>query len=727
MSMSNQLFIRSSEEELPHPRRRTLLKASAASLVVGFRSPLAAAQGGGPSRQDFLAPNAFVTIGADDSVTLTMAKVEMGQGTYTSIPMLLAEELEVDLAKVRLRHAPPDPARYGQPIADQFTGGSASIRLLYEPMRQAGAAARTVLIEAAALQWQVTPDSCGAERGVVVHKASGRRLRYGQLVARASQLPVPEKVALKSPKDFKIIGQPAKRLDAKGKIDGSATFGIDVIVPGMKFASVVNSPVLGGRVVSVDAKAARAMRGVRGVIVLADAVAVVADNTWYARQGAAALEIAWDTGPNASLSTDALRTLMNDALKRAGKIARNDGDAQAVIAADLKRVEAVHVNPLLAHATMEPLNATVHVRADGAEIWTGTQVPARARDAAARLLKLPADKVVLHNFLLGGGFGRRLYHDQVDQAVLIGKQVRGPVKVTWSREEDIRHDLFRGLFVHAVSASLDAQGYPVALMHRFAGPSNLAVFAPAFIDKDGVDGDAVEGSRDLAYAIPNLRSEFIREDGPVGTGFWRGVGPTRNVLVLESFIDELAERTGKDPVQYRLAMLKRNERATAVVSRAAALSGWGSPMPARHGRGVALLYAWGTYMAQVVELSVDASGQVAVHKVTCVVDCGVVVNPDTVVAQMQSGIVFGLTAALYGEITLESGRVQQSNFHDYPLLRISEAPQIRVEIVSSDQPPGGVGEPGTAAVLPAFVNAVHAATGKRLYALPAKPEHLKVS
>ncbi len=725
--MSNQLFIRSSEEELLHPGRRALLKASAASLVVGFWSRHVAAQGGGTSRQAFLAPNAFVTIRADDSVTLTMAKVEMGQGTYTSIPMLLAEELEVDLAKVRLRHAPPDPATYGQPIADQFTGGSASIRLLHEPMRQAGAAARAVLIEAAALQWRVMPDSCSAERGVVVHKASGRRLRYGQLVARASQLPVPEKVVLKSPKDFKIIGQPAKRLDAKGKIDGSATFGIDVIVPGMKFASVVNCPVLGGRVVSVDDKAARAMRGVRDVIVLADAVAVVAENTWYARQGAAALEIAWDLGLNASLSTDALRTLMNDALKRAGKIARNDGDAQAVIAADSRRVESVHVNPLLAHATMEPLNATVHVRADSAEIWTGTQVPARARDAAARLLKLPADKVVLHNFLLGGGFGRRLYHDQVDQAVLIGKQVRGPVKVTWTREEDIQHDLFRGLFVHAVSASLDAQGYPAALMHRFAGPSNLAVFAPALMDKDGIDGDAVEGSRDLVYAIPNLRSEFIREDGPMATGFWRGVGPTRNVLVLESFIDELAQRAGKDPVQYRLAMLTKNERARAVVSRAAALSGWGGPMPARHGKGVALLYAWGTYMAQVVELSVDEAGQVAVHKVTCVVDCGVVVNPDTVVAQMQSGIVFGLTAALYGEITLEGGRVQQSNFHDYPLLRIAEAPQIRVEIVSSDQPPGGVGEPGTAAVLPAFVNAVHAATGKRLYALPAKPEHLKVS
>jgi isoquinoline 1-oxidoreductase beta subunit len=727
MNMSTQLFIRSGEEDLLHPRRRTLLKASAASLVVGFWSSPAAAQAGGRRRQALFAPNAFVTIGADDSVTLTMAKVEMGQGTYTSIPMLLAEELEVDLAKVRLRHAPPDPGRYGQPIADQFTGGSASIRLLHEPMRQAGAAARAVLIEAAAMQWRVKPDTCSAERGEVVHMATGRRLRYGQLVARASQLPVPEKVPLKLPKNFKIIGQPVKRLDARSKTDGSATFGIDVQVPGMKFASVVNCPVLGGRVVSVDAKAARALRGVRDVIVLADAVAVVADNTWYARQGAAALAIEWNMGPNVGLSTDALRSLMTDALKLPGKVARNDGDAQAVIRADPGRIETLHVNPLLAHVTMEPPNATVHVRADSAEIWTGTQAPARARDAAARLLNLPAEKVVLHNFLLGGGFGRRLYHDQVDQAVLIGRQVNGPVKVTWSREEDVQHDLFRGMFVHAVSASLDARGYPRALMHRFAGPSNLAVYAPALMDPDGIDGDAVEGSRDLVYEIPNLRSEFIREDGPIATGFWRGVGPTRNVLVLESFIDELAARTGKDRVQYRLDMLTKNERARAVVSRAAVLSDWGARLPARRGKGVSLLHAWGTYMAQVVELSVDDAGQVTVHKVSCVVDCGVVVNPDTVVAQMQSGIVFGLTAALYGEITLEGGRVQQSNFHNYPLLRITETPQIQVEIVRSVEAPGGVGEPGTAALLPAFVNAVHAATGKRLYTLPARADLLKAS
>jgi isoquinoline 1-oxidoreductase beta subunit len=725
--MPTPLFIGPSEEALLNPRRRTLLKASAASLVVGFWAPPGAAQSPARPRAAALPLNAFVTIGTDDSVTLTMAKVEMGQGTYTSIPMLVAEELEVDLEKVRLRHAPPDPAQYGQPISDQITGGSASIRFLHEPMRQAGAAARLVLIEAAALQWHVRPTSCFAERGQVVHQPSGRRLRYGQLVARASRLPVPQKITLKSPGDFRIIGKPVKRLDAKAKTDGSALFGIDAIVPGMTFASVVNCPVLGGKVASVDATAARALRGVRDVIVLTDAVAVVADNTWYARQGAAALAIVWDEGPNARLSTDALQAIVANALKAPGQLARDDGDARAVTAADPSRVESVYVNPMLAHATLEPMNATVHVKAEGAEIWTGTQVPARVRDSAARLLGLPPEKVVIHNFLLGGGFGRRLYHDQVDQAVLIGKHVAGPVKVTWTREEDIQHDVLRGLYVHAVSASLDAQGYPLALMHRYAGPSNLASFAPALIGADGIDGDAVEGSRELTYSIPNFRSEYVREDGPITTGFWRGVGPTRNTLVLESFIDELAVRGGKDPVQYRLALLSKNERARTVVGRAAALSGWGGPPAPRRGKGVALLYAWGTYMAQVVDLGVDAEGQVKVYAVSCVVDCGVVVNPDTVVAQIEGGIIFGLTAALYGDITLKDGRVQQSNFHDYPLLRMSEAPRIEVEIVQSAEAPGGIGEPGTSVLLPAFVNAIHAATGKRLYTLPAKADQLRAA
>ncbi len=722
--MTSELFIASGDDDLASPQRRTVLKGATASLVVGFWSGPQHALAAQSAPKPAYEANAFVTVGADDSVTLTIAKIEMGQGTYTSIPMLVAEELEVDVAKVNLRHAPPDAKTYGLPIGDQFTGGSTSMRFMFEPMRQAGAAARTVLIQAAAEQWQVDPATCVAERGQVVHKATGRRLSYGKLVARASELPLPAKVALKPASEFKVIGKPVKRLDAKGKTNGTALYGIDAIVPGMKYASVVNSPVLGGKVKLVDDSQARSMRGVRQVVVLDSAVAVVADNTWYAKQAAAALKVQWDDGPNAQLSTEGLQKLMVDTLRKPGAVARNDGDAQKVIAADANRVESLYINQMLAHAAMEPVNATVHVKADSAEIWTGTQAPARSRDSAAKLLGLPPAKVGLHNYLLGGGFGRRLYHDQVDQAVLIGKQVNGPVKVTWTREEDIQHDVFRGLYAHSVSASLNEQGYPVALSHKIAGPSNLAVFAPGFIGPDGVDSESVDGSKNLPYAIANMRTEHAREEGPVYTGFWRGVGPTRNAPVIESFIDELAVRAKKDPVEYRLAMLGKDARAKHVVSRVAQLGRWAEKLPARRGKGVALLLAFDTYVAQVVDLSVDPKGQIKVHKVSCVVDCGLVINPDTVVAQMQSGINFGLTAALYGDITIKDGRVQQSNFHDYQPLRMGEAPVIEVEIVKSSEGLGGIGEPATSAVLAAFVNAIYAATGKRLYTLPVKADQL---
>ncbi len=722
--MSIEFFIASGADQVPSVSRRTLLKTTGASLVVGFCYSPGPATGAPATAPAPYVANAFVTIGADDSVTLTMPKVEMGQGTYTSIPMLLAEELEVDLGKVKLRHAPPDAKTYGIPFGDQFTGGSTSVRTMYQPMRQAGAAARMVLVQAAAAQWKVEPAACFAESGHVVHKATGRRVSYGKLVARASRLPLPKDVALKAAGDFKVIGKPVKRLDAKGKVDGTAKFGIDATVPGMKFASVVNSPVVGGKVKSVNDSAARAMRGVRDVVVLDDAVAVIADNTWYARQAAAALKIEWDEGRNAALTTDDLRQLMLETLKKPGAVARNDGDPLKTIADDPKRVESIYFNQMLAHAAMEPVNATVHVKPDSAEIWTGTQVPARAHMTAAKLLGLPPDKVVVNNFLLGGGFGRRLYHDQVDQAVLIGKRVDGPVKVTWTREEDIQHDVFRGFYAHSVSASLDERGLPVALSHKIAGPSSLAVFAPAFIGPDGVDSEAVENSKTLAYDIPGRRTEHVREEGPVVTGFWRGVGPSRNAVVIESFIDELALRGKRDPVEYRLAMLTKNERARVVVARAAQLSGWDEKLPSRRGKGVALLYAFDTYIAQVVDLSVDPAGQIKINRVTCVVDCGLVVNPDTVIAQMQGGINFGLTAALYGEITLKGGRVQQSNFHDYRPLRMNEAPPIQVEIVKSSEAPGGIGEPGTSAAIAAFSNAVFAATGKRLYSLPAKPDQL---
>lgn len=716
--------------DLAAPSRRGFLKIAAAaggSLMVGFWTlPGEAAAATTTAAAAPANLNAFIAIGADDTITLTMPKVEMGQGTYTSIPMLIAEELEVDMDRIALRHAPPDAKVYGAPFGDQFTGGSMTIRLMWEPMRQTGAAARMVLIQAAADQWKVAPDSCHAEHGEVVHAASGRRIKYGKLVQAAAKLPVPARIALKDPKDFKVIGKPVKRLDAKGKTDGTALFGIDTVVPGMKVAVVAASPVVGGKLKSVDESKARKLRGVRGVVKLDNAVAVVADNYWYARQGLAALDIVWDEGRHAKLGTGDIRAIMLAALKKPGKVARNDGDALKAIAADGKRVEAVYINPMLAHATMEPMNCTVHydAKAGSAEIWVGTQVPARARDDAARALGLAPEKVTLHNHLVGGGFGRRLYTDYVVQAAALAKQVGGPLKVVWSREEDIQHDLVRGLYAHSVSASLDASGKPVAFSHKIAGPSNVATFAPAFLH-DGLDNDNVEGSDNFSYDIPNMRAEYTREDGPVPSGFWRGVGPTRNMAVLESFIDELAHKAGKDPLAYRLSMLDKQPRAAHVLKVAAQRAGWGAKLPARSGRGIALMRAWGTYLAQVVDVSVNDDGEVAVQRVVCVVDCGHVVNPDTVAAQIESGINFGLTAGLFGVITFKDGRVEQSNFHDYRVLRLSEAPKIEVELVKSAEAPGGIGEPGTAGVGAALTNAVFAATGKRIREMPLRAELLK--
>lgn len=711
--------------------RRGFLKTTGlvgGSLVIGLGAFVGAGAGAAGTDRARRPINAFISIGQDGRVTLTMPKVEMGQGTYTSIPMLLAEELEVDMKSIDLMHAPPDAKTYGLPYGDQFTGASTSIQWMWMPMRQAGAAAREMLIQAAATRWKVSPQSCRAESGEVVHSPSGRRLRYGELVEQASKLPVPDSksLELKPASQFKLIGKSQKRLDSKAKTDGSALYGIDVILPGMKFATVAACPTIGGTVESVDDSKALKMTGVRAVLRIDNAVAVVADNMWYAKEALAALDIKWLPGPNANLSTEDIKNVMLGALRRKGAIARNDGNAAAVIASDPNRYEVIHINPMIAHATMETMNCTVDIREDSATIWTGTQIPARARDSAAKLLGLPPEKVVLNGFLLGGGFGRRLGLDYIDQAVLFGKawKGKGPVKFVWTREEDIQHDLFRGMYAHSVAASVGADGNPLALHHKIAGPSNLAAFSPSLIH-DGIDDDAVEGSVQLCYDIPNVRTEWIREDGPIPTMFWRGVGPTRNTVVLESFIDELAIKAGKDPLAYRLALLTKNKRAHHVLKRAGELANWGSAMPARSGRGISLMHSWDTYIGQVVDLAVAPDGTVSVKRVVCVIDCGVIVNPDTVVAQMEGGIVFGLSAALYGEITFTKGRVEQSNFHDAPAMRFDESPKIDVEMVRSDERPGGVGEPGTAGIKAAFANAVFAATGKRIHSLPAKPEMLK--
>jgi isoquinoline 1-oxidoreductase beta subunit len=686
--------------------------------VIGF-SALPESLFAGDSQAGEFRPSAFIAIHPDERIELTVSRVEMGQGTYTSLPMLIAEELEVDLAEVILLHAPPDAKQYGGERHDQFTGGSLTIRTMWQPMRQTGASARLLLLRAAAERWNTAIEDCRALNGAIIHIPTDRRLSYGQLSGAAARLPLPEVVPLKPIKEFALIGRPVKRMDAAGKVDGSTLFGVDAVIPGMVFATVKACPVLGGRLRAVDDRRALALPGVRQIVRLSNAVAVVADNTWYAQKGLEALSIEWSPGANAEISTKDINLQMVRALNRQGIVGRDDGNALKIIADDPKRIERSHLNPMLAHAPMEPINCTVHFRGDSARIWVGTQVPARARDAAAKVMHLPPDRVSLEGYYLGGGFGRRLETDYVEQAAAIAMQVDSPVKVLWSREEDIQQGVFRGVYAHSVSASLDSSGTPVAIAHKIAGPSNLARWAPGAL-KDGLDGNSAEGSIQFSYDIPNYRSEFVREDGPVVTGFWRGVGATRNLLVLETFMDELAVIAGKDPLLYRLGLLTRDKRAHEVIRRAGEIASWGQTLPKGQGMGIALLNAWGTYMAQVVRVSVSAIGEISVQQVVCVVDCGVVVNPNTVVAQMEGGINFGLSAALYGEITITDGQVHQSNFHDYAVVRMNEAPAIHVEIIPSDLAPGGVGEAGTAGFGGAFANAVYAATGKRFYQFPIR-------
>jgi len=708
--------------------RRNFLRASAIAsggLLLSLSLPFASRESKAQSSDSF-EPNAFIRIGVDGQIVLTMPYVEMGQGTYTSIPMLIAEELEVDLKQVRLEHAPPNEQLYMNPLLGvQATGNSNAIRGAWQPLRKAGATARTMLIAAAAKRWNVDPSSCRAQNGEVHHQASGRSLGYGALTADASRMPVPENVTMKKPADFKLIGTPAKRLDTPAKINGTAVYGIDARPPGVKIATLAQSPVFGGRVKRLDDAAAKAVNGVRHIVRLDDAVAVVADHMGAAKKGLAALKIEWDDGPHARLATADIVRELERATTTPGAVAQNVGDADKAMAGAATKVEATYQVPFLAHATMEPMNCTVHVRQDGCEIWVGSQALARAQTAAAKVLGLPPEKVVVHNHLVGGGFGRRLDVDGVTRAVEIARQVDAPVKVVWTREEDIQHDLYRPYWFDRISVGLDKTGKPVAWNNRFAGSSVIARWLPPGFNK-GLDPDTTEGAIDLAYGIPNFHVEYVRVEPPgIPTAFWRSVGPSHNVFVTESVIDELAAAAKQDPVEYRRALLGKSPRAKAVLDLAAAKAGWGQPLPKGSGRGVSLQFVFGSYLAQVAEVEVAKDGRVRVRRVVCAMDCGTVVNPDTVQAQLQSGTNFGVTAALYGEITLKDGRVEQTNFDTYQMLRLNEAPVIEVHIVQSSEPPGGMGETGTSGTVPAISNAIFAATGKRLRKMPVDPTLLK--
>jgi isoquinoline 1-oxidoreductase beta subunit len=713
----------------PSLSRRSFLQAGAAAgggLMLSLSLPFVSGAAEAGDAQGF-APNAFIRIERDGQVVLTMPYVEMGQGTYTSISMLIAEELDVDLTRVRLEHAPPNEKLYGNPLLGevQATGNSNAIRASWKPLREAGAIAKTMLVEAAARRWNVGPASCRAQSGKALHPPTGRSIRYGELAADAARMPIPESVVLKRPQDFKLIGTPAKRLDAPSKVNGTAVYGIDVQPPGVKIATLAQSPVFGGRVKSVDDAAARAVKGVRQIVRLDDAVAVVADLMGAAKKGLWALVIEWDDGPHAKLNTEDIVGELEKATLNSGPVAQNIGNVDKAMANAVTKVEATYQVPFLAHATMEPMNCTVHLRKDGCEVWIGSQALARVQVAAAKTAGLPLDKVVVHNHLIGGGFGRRLESDGVIRAVQIAQHVDGPVKVVWTREEDIQHDMYRPYWFDRISAGLDEKGMPVAWNHRFAGSSVIARWLPPAFN-NGLDPDTTEGAIDLVYALPNMRVEYLRVEPPgIPTAFWRNVGPSHNVFVTESFIDELTAAAKHDPVAYRLALLDKTPRAKAVLELAAQKAGWGQPLPKGVGRGVAVQFVFATYMAQVAEVEVSKDGTVRVRRVVCAVDCGTVVNPDTVRAQIQSAIIFGVTAALYGEITLKNGRVEQANFDTYQILRIDEAPAIEVHIVQSSEPPGGMGEAGTSAIVPAVTSAVFAATGKRLRKLPIDTTALK--
>ena len=706
--------------------RRNFLVTSAAlggGLVLGLNLPFGRSEA---ASSDNFTPNAFIRIGNDGQVVLTMPYVEMGQGTYTSIPMLIAEELEVSLKQVRLEHAPPNEKLYANPLLGvQATGNSNAMRGGWKPLREAGATARTMLVSAAAKRWGVDPKTCRAEDGEVIHDPTKQRLNYGVLAGEAATMPIPTNVALKSPAEFKLIGTPVRRLDAPAKVNGTAVYGIDVRPRGVKIATLAQSPVFGGRVRSVDDTAAKTIKGVRQVVRLDDAVAVVADHMGAAKKGLAALRIEWDEGPHAKLATDAIASDLEHATLGTGAVAQNIGDADKAMADAATRVEAIYQVPFLAHATMEPMNCTVDLRKDECEIWIGNQALARVQAMAAKAADLPPEKVIVHNHLIGGGFGRRLEADGAIRAVEIARQVEGPVKVVWTREEDIQHDMYRPYWLDRISAGLDQRGRPVAWKNRFAGSSVVARWLPPGF-KDGLDPDSTEGAIDLVYDLPNFHVEFVRAEPPgIPTAFWRSVGPSHNVFVTESFMDEMAAAAKQDPVAYRRALLDKSPRARAVLDLAAEKAGWGQALPKGGGRGVSLQFVFGSYMAQVAEVEVSKEGTVRVRRVICAIDCGTVVNPNTVQAQIQSGIIFGATAALYGEITLKNGRVEQTNFDSYQMIRMNEAPSIEVYVVKSSEPPGGMGETGTSAIVPAIANAIYAATGKRLRKMPVDSNILK--
>lgn len=705
--------------------RRTLLKgglALGAGLTIGFELPLgrrARAQG------KVFAPNAWVRIDRDGIVTVLNEKSEMGQGTLTTMAMIVADELEADWSKVKIEQAPADPV-YGNPIIgnQQTTVGSSSIRGSIMTWRRAGAAGREMLTAAAAKKWGVPVDEVYADQGVVYHRPTGRKLSYGELVDEAAQLPVPQNPKLKTRDQFKLIGKNVPRRDTPEKVTGRALYGIDTTVPGMLVATVQRCPVFGGTVKSFDATRAKAIKGVKDVVQISGGVGVVADTYWTARRGREALQITWDEGANAKLTSAEISRGYAQLAAQPGKVARRDGDPAKALGEAARKIDAVYEVPFLAHATMEPMNCTAHVKPDRCDVWVPTQNQTQTQARAMQITGLPREKVFINTTYLGGGFGRRSETDFVADAVELSKVVGAPVKVIWSREDDMQHDVYRPATYNVFHAALDTAGTPTAWTHRIVGPSIL-IPRKRPLPPNGVDPTATDGAANMPYAIPNVEVDWVYKDFGIPVGFWRSVGASQNAFVVESFIDELAHAAKKDPVEYRRLLLSKSPKHKGVLEEAAKQAGWGTPLPAGRARGIAVAFSYGSYAAEVVEVSLAPEGKPRVHRVVCAIDTGFAANPDQIRAQMEGSIVYALTAALYGEITIDKGRVVQSNFHDYPMLRIDEAPKIEVHVMESGDFVGGAGEPGVPPLAPALCNALFVLTGKRIRNQPIRAEDLK--
>jgi isoquinoline 1-oxidoreductase beta subunit len=702
--------------------RRNFLKSSAlvgGGLVIGFTLPAAARLAQAASGT---ALSAYLRIAPDNRITVVCGLSEMGQGVHTAIPMLIAEELEADWSRVAVEQAGVDKAFNNPIFGMQATGGSTSVRGHWEPMRKAGAAAREMLVAAAAQAWKVDPAQCRAEKGMVIHK-SGKKVSYGRLANRAAKLPVPTNPKLKNAKEFKLLGRGLKRLDTPPKVNGKAKFGLDVYLPGMLTAVMARPPVPGGKVVAVNDAKAKAVPGVRQVIQIPMGVAVLADGFWAAKQGRDALEIQWDHGALASLSSDGISKMLADKAAAGGAAARNEGDAKSAAAA--KALTAQYEAPYLAHACMEPMNCTAWVRPGEVEIWAGTQSQGPSQGILSQVAGVVPSKVKVNTMYLGGGFGRRFAPDFTIAATLLSKISGKPVKLVYTREDDMQAYFYRPASVARFAGGLDASGRPLSFAATVASPSIMAGSGFMKIPENGVDSMAVEGIEDCPYDIPNLRVEYARAEPGVQVWFWRSVGHSQNIFFTESFIDEMAAAAGKDPFEFRRGLLGKQPRYRGVLEAAAEKAGWGGPLAAGVHRGIAVAQSFGSYVAEVAEVSVGADGTVKVHRVVCAVDCGMTVNPEIIKRQIESAVVFGLSAALYGKISFKDGRVEQANFDSYPMLRIEEMPKVEVHILPSTEPVGGIGEPGTPPIAPAVTNAIFAATGKRIRSLPIDPGLLK--